>query len=42
LKDGKGKFHNPFNKGWKYNLMEFFHMVKPKLEDIQLLGVDVV
>ena len=43
LKDGKGRFFNPFNKGMKHNLMEFFHLKKTLREDeVQLLGVDVV
>ena len=43
LKDGKGRFHNPFNKGVRHNLMEFFHLRKPpREEELELLGVDVV
>ncbi|KAL8604074.1 hypothetical protein ACOMHN_024899 [Nucella lapillus] len=43
LKDGKGRFYNPFNKGLKLNLLEFFHLKKPpKQDEVELLGVDVV
>ncbi|KAK7097163.1 uncharacterized protein [Littorina saxatilis] len=43
LKDGKGKFYNPYNKGVKHNLQEFLHLRKPpRDEEVELLGVDIV
>ncbi|XP_067898915.1 uncharacterized protein [Heterodontus francisci] len=30
LYDENGRFHNPFNRGIKLNLMEFFHLIKPR------------
>lgn len=33
MKDGNGKFYNPFDQGYKINLLEFFHLKEPlKLE----------
>nr|KAG5707786.1 hypothetical protein BaRGS_015946 [Batillaria attramentaria] len=43
LKDGKGRFYNPFNKGVKQNLLEFLHLRRPPSDDqIEFLGIDVV
>ena len=43
LKDGKGRFYNPYNKGVARNLMEFMHMKKPpRDEEVELLGIDIV
>lgn len=43
LKDGRGKFYNPFNRGIKNNIMEFLHMKRPLREDeVKLLNVMVV
>uniref|UniRef100_A0A2C9JLV4 Palmitoyltransferase n=1 Tax=Biomphalaria glabrata TaxID=6526 RepID=A0A2C9JLV4_BIOGL len=43
LKDGKGAFYNPFNRGLKNNFLEFLHL-RPGMreEDVTLLGVHVV
>ena len=32
LKDGKGKFYNPYNRGCKNNLLEYFHL-KPSIDE---------
>ncbi|XP_025085865.1 probable protein S-acyltransferase 23 isoform X2 [Pomacea canaliculata] len=43
LKDGKGRFYNPFNKGIKHNLLEFLHLRRPPREDeIEFLGISIV
>ncbi len=43
LKDGKGKFYNPYDKGWKNNVMEFLYLKKPPSDDeIRLLNVQVI
>ncbi|CAL1539768.1 unnamed protein product [Lymnaea stagnalis] len=43
LKDGKGSYHNPFDRGFKNNFLEFFHL-RPGLreDEVQLLGVHTV
>uniref|UniRef100_UPI00398ECF7F uncharacterized protein n=1 Tax=Pristiophorus japonicus TaxID=55135 RepID=UPI00398ECF7F len=33
LYDESGHFHNPFNRGIKLNLMEFFHLIEPQKDD---------
>ncbi|XP_032870954.1 probable protein S-acyltransferase 23 isoform X1 [Amblyraja radiata] len=30
--DKNGHFHNPFNRGFRLNLMEFFHLIEPQRE----------
>lgn len=43
LKDGKGAFYNPFDRGMKTNLLEFLHLRPGQREDeVQLLGVHIV
>ncbi|CAG5120937.1 unnamed protein product, partial [Candidula unifasciata] len=43
LKDGKGAFYNPFNKGLKKNLMQFLHLEPAYSEDdVHLLGIHIV
>lgn len=43
LKDGKGRFYNPFNKGIKHNLLEFLHLRRPPREDeMEFLGISIV
>ncbi|XP_012938178.1 probable protein S-acyltransferase 23 [Aplysia californica] len=43
LKDGKGAFYNPFDRGAVPNLMEFLHLKRAVREDeVHLLGVHVV
>ena len=43
LKDGKGKYYNPYDRGWKSNVLEFF-LLKPMLSDdqVQFLNVTIV
>ncbi|XP_046576707.1 probable protein S-acyltransferase 23 isoform X1 [Haliotis rubra] len=42
LKDGRGQFYNPFNKGPQHNFMEYFHLRKPPYEhEVQFLTLDV-
>jgi hypothetical protein len=33
LKDGKGKYYNAYDRGWKYNIMEVFHLKRGLTED---------
>ncbi|ESO88486.1 hypothetical protein LOTGIDRAFT_219211 [Lottia gigantea] len=43
LKDGKGNYYNPFNRGVKNNLLEYLHLKKPLREqEIEYLSVDIV
>ncbi|XP_045204068.1 uncharacterized protein LOC123556979 isoform X2 [Mercenaria mercenaria] len=43
LKDGKGQFYNPFNRGVGKNLKEYFHLIRPFEErDVELLSVRTV
>ncbi|GFO09342.1 palmitoyltransferase [Plakobranchus ocellatus] len=43
LKDGKGSFYNPFDRGLKLNLLEFLHLRPAQTEDdVQLLGIHTV
>jgi len=40
LKDGRGAFHNPFNRGIVSNVREFFHMKRALVEkDVEILSV---
>ncbi|KAH9504317.1 putative protein S-acyltransferase 23 [Bulinus truncatus] len=43
LKDGKGAFYNPFDRGLRNNILEFLHL-RPSWRDdeVTLLGVHVV
>ena len=43
LKDGKGKYYNPYDRGLRINILEFFHL-KPSVPDDQVpfLNVTVV
>ncbi|KAK3778765.1 hypothetical protein RRG08_013036 [Elysia crispata] len=43
LKDGKGAFYNPFDRGIRLNFLEFLHL-KPSQteEEVQLLGIHTV
>ena len=43
LKDGKGKYYNPYSRSLKNNFLEFLHLKRPiSDEDIQFLNVSVV
>ncbi|XP_041356884.1 palmitoyltransferase AKR1-like isoform X2 [Gigantopelta aegis] len=43
LKDGKGNFYNPYDRGIKNNFLQFFHLRKPPHEhDVEFLTVNVV
>ena len=43
LKDGKGKFYNPFNRGAYSNILEFLNLKKPLTEDqVMHLNIEVV
>lgn len=43
LKDGKGQFYNPFNRGHVKNMKEYFHLIRPLEErDVELLSVRTV
>lgn len=43
LKDGKGKYYNPYDRGYKNNILEFFHIKRPMEEDeVHFLNVTVV
>ncbi|XP_050417022.1 uncharacterized protein LOC126830658 [Patella vulgata] len=43
LKDGKGNYYNPFNRGVKNNILEFFHIKKPlRDQEVEYLSVDIV
>ena len=43
LKDGKGKYYNPYDRGYKVNIAEFFHLRRPMTEDeVQFLNVTIV
>ncbi|RUS78343.1 hypothetical protein EGW08_013894, partial [Elysia chlorotica] len=43
LKDGKGAFYNPFDRGIRMNLLEFLHLKPSQTEDeVQLLGIHTV
>ena len=43
LKDGKGNYYNPYDRKWKLNILEFFHLKKPMSEDqVNLLNVSIV
>lgn len=43
LKDDKGAFYNPFDKGIVPNLLEYMHLrPTPKYEDVRLMGVKSV
>ena len=43
LKDGTGNFYNPFDRGVKNNILEFFHLKRYQVEgDVELLNVNVV
>ena len=43
LKDGKGDYYNPFNRGLIVNLQEFMHLKKPLEEkDVELLNIKTV
>jgi hypothetical protein len=40
LKDGRGAFHNPFNRGFVSNVREFFHMKRALVEkDVEILSL---
>ena len=43
LKDGKGKYYNPYDRGYRTNILEFFHL-KPAIPDEQVpfLNVTIV
>ena len=43
LKDGKGQYYNAYDRGWKYNLLEFFHLKRGLGDDeVEFLNVTVV
>lgn len=43
LKDGKGNFHNPYHKGVKNNILEFFHLKRSQSEkEVEFLNMDIV
>ncbi|CAH1776296.1 unnamed protein product [Owenia fusiformis] len=43
LKDGKGNYYNPFNRGFKSNMLEFFHIKRGLTEDeVEYLNVQCV
>ena len=43
LKDGKGDYYNPFNRGLIVNMQEFMHIKKPLEEkDVELLNIKTV
>ena len=43
LKDGKGDYYNPFDRGLISNFKEFFHIKRPLEErDVELLNIKTV
>ena len=43
LQDGKGRYHNPYNRGCKRNLLEFFLLQRPMTDDeVEFLNVTTI
>ena len=43
LQDGKGKYYNPYDRGWWTNILEFLFLKKALNEDqVEFLNITVV